>query len=152
MTESLNPGRRAPAPGRAAAARPDDPQEEHTVTETESPTPTAPTLEEARTRAAVLTAATPANPNTPTGRAAHGVLAALLYAAALDGDGLTRVMQWVATDDREEPTQILAARREDVDACAAAAALILSQYADPAYQATVTRLVRAALITTAKES
>ncbi|GAA1451097.1 hypothetical protein [Nocardiopsis tropica] len=119
---------------------------------TESPTPTAPTLEEARTRAAVLVAATPANPTTPTGRAAHGVLAALLYAAALDGDGLTRVMQWVATDEREEPTRILVERREDVDAHTAAAALILSQYADPAYQATVTRLVRAALITTAKEN
>lgn len=115
---------------------------------TESPTPTAPTLEEARTRAAVLAAATEATTDTPTGRAARGVLAALLYAAALDGDGLTRVMRWVATGEREEPIRILAARREDVDAHAAAAALVLSQHADPDYQAAVARLVRAALITT----
>lgn len=118
---------------------------------TDQPAP-APTLEAARTRAGVLFAATGTDTTTQPGTSAHGVLAALLYAADLTGGGLADVMPWAGFADLDTPARALAEHREHADARAAAAALVFTDFAEPAHYADVMRLVRAALITTTKES
>ena len=112
-------------------------------------TPTS--LEDARTRAGVLFTATGTDPATQPGKSAHGVLAALLYAAALHSAGLNQAMTWAALGELEAPARILAEHRDRQDARAAAAALVLTHHAEPAHYAAVMGHVRAALLHTMKE-
>ena len=116
------------------------------------PTADAATLEEARTRAGALLA--DADPSTDLtaqpGTSAHGVLAALLYAAELTGGGVPEVLPWAGFGDLDTPARALAEHREREDARAAAAALIFTLYAEPGHYAGVMRLVRAALLHTIK--
>lgn len=118
---------------------------------TTPPTRIRTSLEAARTRAGVLFAATGTDPDSQPGKSAHGVLAALLYAAALHGAGPGQAMAWAALGELEVPARVLAEHRDRQDARAAAAALVLTQHAEPAHYAAVMAHVRAALLHTTKE-
>lgn len=111
-------------------------------------TPPTTTLEAARIRASVLFAATGADPAIQPGKSAHGVLAALLYAAALNSAGPGQAMAWAALGELDAPARILAEHRDRQDARAATAALVLTQHAEPAHYATVMGLVRTTLLKT----
>lgn len=137
-----NSGGRTPAFERAAATT--RPQK---ATVTANPTIRT-SLEVARTRASVLLTTTDTDPATQPGKSAHGVLAALLYAAALHDAGLNQAMAWAALGELDAPARILAEHRDRQDARAATAALVLTHHAEPAHYATVMGLVRTTLLKT----
>lgn len=83
---------------------------------TTPPTTIRTSLEVARTRAGVLFAATGTDPDSQPGKAAHGVLSALLYAAALNGAGPGQAMAWAALGELEAPARVLAEHRDRQDA------------------------------------